>query len=60
MNLNSHIYNHTECAFPAYPESLIFYHHKISLVPNSPSGAIAKDPFAIYFMTINNYFYVLC
>ena len=50
MNLTSHGNDHAEHAVPEYPESLIFFiiakflYVLISLVPDSPSRAIAKDP----------------
>ena len=66
MNLTSHGHGHDERAVPEYPESLIifiiakFLYVLISLVPASPSCAIAKDPSAQHFTTVKNYLYVLC
>ena len=67
MNLTSHGRDHAERSVPSYPESLIvlfiilkFIYVLISLVPNSLSFAIVKDPFARHFKSVNNYFYILC
>ena len=65
MNLTSHVRDYAERAVPEYTEYIIilfiiekFLYVLIYLVPNYPSRAIVKDPFARYFTILTSTLFV--